>query len=133
MNLVFYDGQCGLCDQIVQLLLKVDKQKRFMFASLQGKTAENMLQAIPEKYRGIDSLVLIENYQTSSSQFYVQGKGVLRICWLLGRWWSIPGILNFLPSLFYDWIYRIVARNRHKFFRSTCVLPSAEDKDRFLP
>lgn len=46
-HLVFYDGECGLCDRVVQTLLKVDTHERFVFAPLQGKTAEKLLQDLP--------------------------------------------------------------------------------------
>jgi predicted DCC family thiol-disulfide oxidoreductase YuxK len=131
-HLVFYDGHCGLCDRVVQFLLKVDKDKQFVFAPLQGETAKILLLALPSSYKSEDSLILMENYNSSNPQFYVLGKGALRVCWLLGGPWALIGVLNFLPSFLYNWIYRIVARNRHKLFKSVCVLPDPSLKDRFL-
>lgn len=129
-HLVFYDGTCGFCDQIVQILLKIDKKQRFTFAPLQGKTAKSYLKNIPTN---TDSLVLIENYQSSDCHYYFYGKAALRILWLLGLPWSILGTFSFLPSFLYDWIYRIIARNRLKIFGSSCTIVSEENKHRFLP
>lgn len=128
-HLVFYDGECGLCDHIVQFLLKADARNVFAFAPLQGETAKQMLVEIPP----IDSLVLIEDYQTRDPKTYILGKGALRILWLLGGFWMIPGSLSFLPGPLYNWIYRIVARNRHRFLgKETCSLPSQDQAYRFL-
>lgn len=130
-HLVFYDGHCGLCDRTVQFLLKIDTDKNFVFAPLQGETAKILLLSLPEVYKSADSLILMENYN-SNPQFYVLGKGALRICWLLGGPWAFLGVLNFLPSFLYNWVYRIVAHNRRKLFKSACVLPDPSLKDRFL-
>lgn len=132
-HLVFYDGKCGLCDQAVQFLLKVDHRKTFIFAPLQGVTAKKYLQNLPEEVKKADSVVLIENYRNASPQVLIFGKAAFRIMWLLGGFWTLLGWISFLPSFLYDWGYRLVARNRHRFFRQDlCVIPSKETKDRFL-
>jgi predicted DCC family thiol-disulfide oxidoreductase YuxK len=133
-HLVFYDGECGFCDYIVQFIMKQDSKELFDFAPLQGTTAAKMLKQLPPEIVNKDSLILIEDYQTSHSHVYVLGKGAFRICWLLGSAWAIPGMISFLPSFLYDWGYRLVAKNRKKLFKNeSCVIPTKEKKDRFLP
>jgi predicted DCC family thiol-disulfide oxidoreductase YuxK len=134
MHLVFYDGQCGLCDQIVQFLLKSDKHGIFSFAPLQGITANKVLNKLPKEYRSLDSLILVENYQSPNQKFFILGKGALRILWLLGGSWTILGSLSFLPAIIYDWAYRLIAKNRHRLFKQTqCVVPDPKLMGRFLP
>src|SRR5436190_18548885 len=98
-HLVFYDGACGFCDHVVQWLLKRDHKQIYCFAPLQGQTADTLLKGIPRD----DSLVLIENYQTSDQQIFLFGKAAFRILWLLGGLWALLGWINFLPSCLYDW------------------------------
>lgn len=132
-HLVFYDGACGLCDRTVQFLLNADQNAKFDFAPLQGKTAAEMLKALPAEYKQLDSLVLIENYQTQSPKIYVMSKAIFRILWLIGGFWKLVGWLCYLPSFLGDIGYRFVARHRHKFFGSeVCRLPDAAHKSRFL-
>ena len=131
-NLVFYDGTCGFCDHIVQLLLSLDKNKQFIFAPLQGETAAELLKDLPEEYKNEDSLVLIENYQEETRSYYVLGKAAFRIMWILGGILAIPGAVSFLPSFLYDWGYRLIAKNRHKLFSNSCHIPTDDEKDRFL-
>ncbi len=134
MHLVFYDGQCGFCDRVVQLILKADKKKIFLFAPLQGQTAAEVLKDLPEEYKTLDTLILIENYSTSAQQLYVLGQASFRILWLLGLPWSIFGVVGYLPSILYNWGYRLVAANRHRFFsESECILPDPKERNRFLP
>lgn len=135
-HLVFYDGTCGLCDQIVQFILCRDQDEVFDFAPLQGSTAKQLLKDLPAEMKSADSLVLIENYLAGPEKAKpsIFGKGALRICWLLGGGWKVLGVISWLPSIFYDWGYRLVAKNRHRFFFSdSCVLPTPETRHRFLP
>lgn len=133
-HLVFYDGNCGFCDQVVQIILAQDKREIFNFAPLQGSTAQELLKELPPEMKNADSLVLIENYQDPARRYYILGKGAFRICWDLGGLWAIPGVVSWLPSILYDWGYRLVAKNRHRLFHSDkCVLPTPETRHRFLP
>lgn len=133
-HLVFYDGNCGLCDQVVQILFKADKNERFVFAPLQGVAASQYLKNLPDEIKAADSLILIENYRSSDPQAYLFGKGALRIAWLLGWPWLLIGWLSFLPGFLFNWAYRLVARNRHRFFpQNQCFIPPPNQKDRFLP
>lgn len=133
-HLVFYDGECGLCDQLVQFLLKIDRHQRFVFAPLQGETAKETLRALPEQYKNLDSLILIENFRSPQAKTYVLSQAALRICWLVGSGWVLIGWLSFLPPVLFDWAYRLVARNRHRLFPQTeCMLPRPDQQDRFLP
>lgn len=131
-HLVLYDGTCGLCSWVVQFLLKADSEEHFVFAPLQGETASAYLKHLPESVRGVDSVVLIENYQ-DNPQAYVLSKGALRICWLLGGGWRVPGVLSFLPAFIFDWAYNVVARNRYQWVARSCLVPQKKDRHRFLP
>ena len=132
-HLVFYDGKCGFCDRVVVFLLKQNQKKQFLFAPLQGETAQRELKEMPDPVKQADSLILIENYQTPEQKISIFGKGAFRIAWLLGGKWGAVGWLSFLPSFLYDWGYRLVARNRHLLSSNVCKLPDPSQKDRFLP
>lgn len=133
-HLVFYDGQCGLCDRVVQWVLEHDKKDLFVFAPLQGTTAAKELKDLPPEQKQLDTLILVENYGSSDSRMYMLGKGAFRILWLMGGLWSIPGAISFLPGVLYNWGYRIVAANRHRFFgNDSCTLPTESNRTKFLP
>lgn len=124
-HLVFYDGQCGLCDAIVSRLIVWDKKEVLAFAPLHGKTAKIYLKDFP------DTLVLIEDYKGKNPKTYFFGKGALRVFWLLGGFWSVLGLLSFLPTFIVDPPYRFIAKYRHHFFNPSSLV-SEENKDRFL-
>ena len=128
-HLVFYDGTCGLCDNIVIWLLKHDQRKQFAFAPLVGPTAKTFLAHLPTE---ADSLILIENYTTQEKKISLYGKAAFRILWLLGSKWKLLGWLYFLPGFLYNWGYRLIASNRHRFFPKQCLIPREEYQDQFL-
>lgn len=133
-HLLFYDGECGLCDHIVQFVLRIDTDQKFLFAPLQGETARKELKALPEEIKNADSLVLIENFETPQSRIWIYGKGAFTIFWLLGGWWKLIGWISYLPAFLYNWGYWIVAKNRHRLFsKDSCRIPDPSQKMRFLP
>jgi predicted DCC family thiol-disulfide oxidoreductase YuxK len=132
-HLVFYDGECGLCDQAVQFILKADTAALFAFAPLQGETAAHYIAHLPAHLKNVDSLILVENYKSNAPKTFVLAQGALRIAWLLGGVWKLVGWLSFLPSFLFDWIYQLVAKNRYRLFGQACMVPPPNQRDRFLP
>lgn len=124
-HLVFYDGACGLCDATVQFILKRDAHDLFVFAPLGGETAKKYLNTDP----ALDSVVLIENFKTDPKT-YVRSQAVFRILKALDGVYTIPGLLSYLPSTLFDFGYRFVAKNRHKWFDPVCL---ARNHPKFLP
>lgn len=127
--IIFFDGLCHLCNGFVDYVIQRDPEARFLFASLQGKTAESLLT--PDERLHLESIILLQNerkYQASTA--------VLKVLKELG---GIHGGLAFLASLlprsFRDIIYFWVARHRYGWFgkRELCRLPTNEEKGRLLP
>lgn len=134
-HLVFYDGQCGVCDRAVAFLLRIDHKELFAFAPLGGESAKRLLPLAGEGVTvDLDTLILVENYREDGKRkFYFFGKAVLRICWLLGGAWSLLGVFSFLPGVLYDWKYRLIARHRNRLFKDQICLAPSQFPNRFLP
>lgn len=115
---------------MVQFLLHADTNAVFVFAPLQGETAKKSLSA---GELTADSLVLAENFKSSDIQITLAGQGAFRIFWLLGGGWSLLGLINFLPPFLYEWVYRLVAKNRHRLLQTKCIIPDPSFAERFLP
>ena len=49
--IIFFDGVCGMCNAFVNLMLRVDRKRMFLFAPLQGSTAQAMLPPLQEDAR----------------------------------------------------------------------------------
>ncbi|MBU6382813.1 MAG: DUF393 domain-containing protein [Verrucomicrobia bacterium] len=129
-HLIFFDGECPFCHKAVRHIIDIDVQKRFLFAPLGGETAQDILTGPQARLKKANSLVLVENYQSTERKFWIESKAALRIYWLVGGW-GIIGIFSFLPRQIGDPIYRWVAAHRHQFKLRIPDQPGPQE--RFLP
>jgi predicted DCC family thiol-disulfide oxidoreductase YuxK len=131
LNILLFDGTCGFCNRSVQLLLKLDKKKKFRFAALQSDIAAEKLQYFGCAPNTLpDSLVLI-----NSQGVFTQWIALRKIAQKLGGLWHIPSTLSYLiPVRLGNILYDFIARNRHRLpgKKDFCLIPSEEDRKRFL-
>ena len=118
--MILFDGMCQLCSGFVQFVLKRDKAGYFDFAPLQSQYGES----------GWDSVVLLEGEQRYEAEV-----ALLRVLARLNLPWPwVARFLGLLPTTFLRRGYRVVARNRYRWFgrEETSILPRAEWKGRLL-
>lgn len=129
--IVFYDGHCGMCNRFVTGLLTRDRGRgTFHFAPLQGTTAQKLL---PEAHRRapFDSVVVLQ-----SNKVFTHSAAVLCVLRQLGgiyRWVWLLALL--VPRPLRDGAYRILARNRHRIWKTApaCLNLSPAERAFFLP
>ena len=133
--IILYDGVCGLCNSLVQFLLKHDRQGRLRFASLQSDFAAKVLQRHGFDPKDLDTLHVIENYEQPGERVLQRSDAILRAGRELGSFWSVSAAAaNVIPRALRDLVYRFVARNRYRVFGKydTCMLPEPSQRSRFL-
>lgn len=125
--IVFFDGVCNLCHWAVRFILRRDTSRRFLFASLQSKTADKLL---PKIFPRPDSVVLYEN-----GELYYKSTAALRIARFLRFPWSLLYLFAVVPRPLRDWIYDLVAQRRYRWFgrRDLCHIALPEESVRFMP
>ena len=147
--ILFFDGVCGLCNRFVDFMLRVDNQHRFRYAPLQGETARRLLGMEDQaggnepgsNEAGVHQVSGRETVEPQSFIFldtdrrFEQSNAVLHAMVQLGGAWRLIAVLYVFPRPLRDFVYRIVARNRYRWFgrREECRLPTPEERDRFLP
>lgn len=132
--IVLYDGVCGLCNHLVQFLLKRDTRDRFRFASLQSEFARNLLKRHGADPHDLDTVYLVKNYGQPGESLLERSDGVLYMLDQLGGVWKLAVIGRVLPKKLRDAIYKMVARNRYRVFgkHESCMLPEPKHRARFL-
>lgn len=125
-HIIFFDGDCLVCNRFVQILLKIDRNNRFLFSALQSDFAKNSLPAIP---KNIDSIV----YMSPNGSF-IKSEAILNICKTLGFPYSIVYSLKILPKTWLDTAYDYFAKNRYKWFgtSTSCIVPTAIQRKKFI-
>ena len=126
---IFFDDVCVMCNSFVNMLLRVDRRQRFFFAPLRGETASRLLPPLPDDASKW-SMVYVDE-----SGIHDQSDASLEVYRRLGGLWWLLSLARFVPRAIRDPIYRVIARNRYRWFgkRETCRIPSAEERERFLP
>ena len=132
--IVLYDGLCGLCDGVVQFLLRHDSKDVFRFAPQQSNFAQQILTRHGFDATTIETICLIENYGQPSEQVLTKSAATLRIAEGLGGIGNAARIANILPPPLRDAAYDWIARNRFRFFgrRTECRLASPAEQHKFL-
>ena len=126
---ILFDGICNLCCGWVHFLIKKDKNFRFMFASLQSASGKRLLHTVGLQSQIMDSIIYLKG-----NQAYLESSAVLEILKDIGGIWKIAGILIYIPLPIRDGIYHFIAKRRYRYFgkRASCLLPTPENKKRFL-
>jgi len=133
--IIFYDGVCGLCNGLVQFLLKHDKDGRLRFASLQSEFAEKVLGRHGVDAKDLDTVNVVENYDQPGERVLQRSEAILRAGRELGGFWGTSSaIARVVPRALRDLVYRFVATNRYRVFGKydTCMLPDPSQRSRFL-
>ena len=133
--IILYDGVCGLCNRLVQFLLKHDKQGRLRFAALQSDFAEKVLRRHGIDAKDLDTVQVIENYEQPGERVLQRSDAILRAGRELGGvWGASSSIAKIIPRPLRDLVYRFVATNRYRMFGKydTCMLPDPDQRSRFL-
>lgn len=110
---VLFDGVCNLCNSAVRWLVEHDPEGRLSFASLQSSAARRVLDAagVDEASELPDSMVLVDR-----KGVHVRSTAALRIAGLLGFPYSLGRIAILVPRPLRDAVYRLIARNRYRWF-----------------
>ncbi len=132
---LLYDGECGLCNAVVRLLLHDDAAGRLTFAPLQSEPAQAYLRAQGLPMRDFDSLVFVPDWnRPEPGAFRLRTDGALGAVDELGGLWRIVAAARVLPAGLRDAVYKLVARSRYALFGTyrPTPLPDPDWARRFL-
>jgi predicted DCC family thiol-disulfide oxidoreductase YuxK len=128
-GIILFDGVCNFCCWSVQFVIARDPKGYFRFASQQSEVGQSMLASAGLPAGTADTFVLVEN-----KAIFTRSTAALKVAARL-RWpWPACGVFWLLPRGIRDWAYRLVARNRYRWFgqKDTCWVPTPEIAGRFL-
>lgn len=115
-SIILFDDECILCNKFARWIIKNDKQRRFRFLALQSSSANTLLDKYGFNKNNFDSVILIDE-----DKLYTESDAALRIVKYLDGAKKYLYILRILPKSFRDFFYKIIARNRYKWFGKTDV------------
>ncbi len=152
---LLFDGICNLCNWAVEFTIARDAGGYIRFASLQSKTAQQLLSHYtPATEKGLaadfgarfnadlnaelmddsplntfQSVVLLEG-----GEIYTESTAALRLLRYLRMPWPLFSVFQMIPRPARDAMYRFIAKHRYHWFgkREACMVPSPDVAIRFL-
>ena|SRR5215510_1836171 len=132
--IVLYDGVCGLCNRLVQFILRRDRRDTFRFASLQSPLAAEIL-ARHSMACDLNSVNVVVHYQQPDEQTLDRSDAIQFVLKKLGGPCAfVANIGSLLPHPLRDSLYDLIARNRYPVWGKydTCPHPDPKHRHKFL-
>lgn len=158
-TILLYDGVCGLCNRLVQFILRRDPAGVFRFASLQSAVAERVLARHGVGARQLETVYVLVDAELPEERLLAQSDAVIFILRQLGRAelrsagppraavptqakatptpttgttvWRVGAVLlNMTPRVIRDWGYGMIARNRYRMFGRYDTCPMPSEETR---
>ena len=121
-NVIYYDGECGLCHLAVRFILRVDSKSNFYFSPLSN---------LDINLKNIDSIIL----KRDNKVFY-EGMAIIMIFQNIDNNWNyLAKVLKLIPINVLDTAYRWVSRNRARISVkkvSSCPMVPSNYQKRFI-
>ena len=133
---LLFDGECGLCNRVVRVLLRLDRRGILRFTPLQGGPAQDFLRQHGLPTEDFSTLVFVPDWaRRERSDFSMRTDGVIAALRASGGTASfLAGLLAIFPRSWRDAGYRLVARWRSRIFGPwrACPLPRPGWATRFF-
>ena len=108
-SIIFFDGECGLCNRLVRFILQ--RSNKVEVAPLQSDTAKALLKQDYAGIQALNTLVLFEN-----NTLYFKSNAVLRIFRKMHGLWPLLLVFKVVPVSVRDKFYEVIASNRRRWF-----------------
>ena len=133
-HLVLYDGVCGLCNHLVQFLLKRDPRGVFSFAPLQSATGRATVARWGDNPDELTSFYVVVDFRTPNARPLKKSDAALFVARELAWPWRAMRAFAVLPAPLRDLLYDLIARSRYRVFGryEQCLMPREEFRTRFI-
>tara|TARA_B110000902_G_C14244711_1_gene563833 strand:+ start:593 stop:1009 length:417 start_codon:yes stop_codon:yes gene_type:complete len=129
-KIVIFDGVCNLCNSSVLKVIKNDKKNTFLFAALQSKSGQEIINYLKIDISKIDSIILYE----PGVSYDIKSTAVLKVMNDFGGLWFLTQVFFIFPEKLRNFIYDYIAKNRYKWFgkKESCMIPTPKLLIKFL-
>ena len=118
------DGECGLCHRLAIFMDRnLDSVKKIKFQSIKSIHSQELIQTFPKNQQIQDTVYLYINQKS-----YTRSSAAIRCLLYLKWYWKIwfP-IFWIVPLPLRDFIYKIIAKYRHRIFSKPNVCSFRND------
>ncbi|MBX9573026.1 MAG: DCC1-like thiol-disulfide oxidoreductase family protein [Candidatus Obscuribacterales bacterium] len=133
-DIVFFDGQCVLCNGAMKSVLENDQKKHFLICAQQSEMGQRLLSRHNVDLSSLKTIYVIRNCGTANESILDRGRAVLYLMQNLDKFRPLAAIGRIFPAPFIDFFYKFVANIRYRVFgkTETCMMPTPEEREHFL-
>jgi len=128
--LIVFDAMCVLCSANARFVLNHDRRRSFRLTTAQGPLGAALYRRFGLATDDYETMIVIDE----KGRLLTESDGAIAIFSGLGWPWRAAAAARIVPRPIRDALYRLVARNRYRWFgrRDTCWVPGPGDLDRIL-
>jgi len=126
-DLIVFDGTCVYCSSFARIVARLDRADRFRFVTAHSPLGQTLYRA-----HGLDPVAMETNIVILDGQAHVKMAAFAAAVGALGWPWRLAAVLGWLPKHLSDPLYDWIARNRYRFGRQACVVPSPALRARLI-
>ena len=131
---VLYDGVCGLCNRLVRMILRRDPAGVFRFAPLQSEFARAALARHAHDRENMETMYVVIALGGAEERLLSHADAAMYVLGRIRGPLRAARVLHWLPRFVRDWMYRVIARSRYRWFGKyeSCPVPEPAWRSRFL-
>ncbi|WP_018694551.1 thiol-disulfide oxidoreductase DCC family protein [Algicola sagamiensis] len=128
-HLIVFDGLCHLCSGLVRFLIQKDTSGLLYFCPAQSESGRKLLTSIGQDPEHLDTFVYFQQGTT-----YLRSDAFFEVLKMLPKTWQLFRLFQVIPRFIRDPAYNLIAKNRYRIAgkRSQCLIPTKEEKSRFI-
>ena len=118
-TILYYDGLCVLCNKSMRFIINRDRKNQFKIGFLDELKNQDKQDSVVLVHKGIK---------------YNYSNAVIKSLMLIGGIYKLAALLLIFPKSLRDFVYKIIAKNRYKWFgkHNTCPTLPKEWKERII-
>lgn len=133
-DIVFFDGQCVLCNGAMKSVLENDTKKHFLICAQQSEIGQKLLSRHKVDLSSLKTIYVIRNCGTENESILDRGRAILYMMKNLEKFQALEAFGSLFPPALVDVFYKFVATIRYQVFgkTETCMMPTPEVRDQIL-
>jgi len=112
-TILYYDGLCVLCNKSIRFIINRDRKNQFKIGFLDELKNQDQQDSVILVHKGIK---------------YNYSNAVIKSLILIGGIYKLAALLFIFPKSLRDFVYKIIAKNRYKWFGKHNTCPTLPEK-----
>ena len=112
-TILYYDGLCVLCNKSMRFIINRDRKNQFKIGFLDELKNQDKQDSVVLVHKGIK---------------YNYSNAVIKSLILIGGIYKLAALLFIFPKSLRDFVYKIIAKNRYKWFGKHNTCPTLPEK-----